>query len=116
VRIAPVDGREPGVAQRVTCAVDLDGAGRRVDPAQQRAVREVPLGAALEGLALELELQDRDRLLHARELGAVAAGVALDGEPLGRVVAVGVAGEPRERRERDAVAVLELGEPLVAQR
>jgi hypothetical protein len=43
-------------------------------------------------------------------------GVALEREARGRIVAVGLAGQPRDRRERDPEAVLELGQPLVAQR
>src|SRR5262249_51754284 len=77
-------------------AGEAAGARRGVAPAQQRAVAELPLRPAIEQLALQLELQDRDRLVHPRQLGTVL-GLALDPEAVRRIAGVGVARQPPDR-------------------
>jgi hypothetical protein len=75
---------------------------------------------AQEQPALELELEDRDRLLHPREPERVDPRVAgadvLGRERLGRIAGVRDARQRLDRRERDPVALLELARALVAQR
>ena len=112
---APVHRRQVPVAQGVNLALDLDGTLLRVHPVQQPAVFEVERRVALDGLAFQLELDDRHRLLHARHRQRIADALAQTGEKLGPVVVVHVAHQLFQRRQRDAVAHLQLEEPLVAQ-
>src|SRR5580704_127155 len=79
---------------------------------QHRAMLELPLGMTLEQLALELELDDRDRLLHARD---VCVARSLRHELRRRIVAVDLR-ELAQRLERDALAFFELRRSAVAQR
>jgi hypothetical protein len=78
-------------------------------------MRHVPLAAPPEQCALELELQDRDRLLHARQVQRLGGRhFAFHLEARRRIVGVAGVDERLERRERDAVAFLELLDALVA--
>src|SRR5947209_14570242 len=77
---------------------------------------QLPFGATTDDLPFELELHDGGGLLHARHQEVVAQARPLRLEALRRVVRVNVAREFFERRDDDAVALFELGEPTVAKR
>ena len=67
-----VERRQECVEERIRPAVDFTVPVVRSMRCSSRAVLELPLGMAPEQLALELELEDRHRLLHARDAAAVA--------------------------------------------
>ena len=73
VRIAPVDGREPRVEQRVALAVDArrcrSSGSIRCSSARCSSCHSV---RCAEQRALDLELEDRGRLLHARHQQRIA--------------------------------------------
>ena len=76
---------------------------------------EAELWIAGDELAFELELDDGDGLLHPRHLQRLAQPHALAGKLCRRVVAIHIARQFLQRRERDAVAFLKLRETSVAQ-
>ena len=91
-------------------------AGRRVDAVEQAPILQLEVGVPPDGLPLQLELEDRHRLLHARQEQRVPQVLAPGPEALRGVVAVGLPGEVLHRFHRDAVALLELGDAAVPQR
>ena len=110
IGIGRVNRREMAAAQRIRLALDVHRAGLEVDAVQQAPSLHVVLGMAREQLALELELQNRRRLVHARQLHLVLVhvlAVVLRAELGARIVGIAAHGQRSERAQRDAVANLE---------
>jgi hypothetical protein len=116
VRICRIDGGEVGIKQRMDHALNLDRTRRWIDSVQQVAAPHFPLGMTTTDLALELELDDRNCLLHLRHQQIVAQSGAARRESCGRVARIDFARQFFERRDDQAVALFELREPPVAQR
>jgi len=92
VGVLRVEGGEVAGAHRVLDAVDRDHAAGGVHVLEEQPVVHLPVGVAEDHLALELEEDDRDRLLD--RVHAV-------------VLAVGLLGEHGELAQAHAVGVLE---------
>ena len=119
-RIRWVNRREEGVEQRIFDIRQPDDAARIVDFAQEQAVLHLILRTAPDHLALELELDDGDGLLHLRHQTDLLRAEAAVGSDFGRKriagrILVGVERERGEWQQADAVAVFQCFHVAVAQ-
>ena len=121
IGLGAIDGWEEGVEQRMFDTADIEHAPRIIDLIEQQAVFHQILRPPLDELALELELDDGDRLLHLRHqadfiAGEIFARVHLGAEQAARIVLVGFHGERGQRQEADPVTVAQRFHVAVAQR
>ena len=119
VRIGRQDGRKMRVGKRVRLAVcERDRAVLVIDAVQHRAVIHAVFRIARDDLPLQLEQDDRHRLVHlGDQLRIVVRRVADVARQKARAGIVGVRlhGKREQRRKRDAVAVLERVDVAVLQ-
>ena len=119
IRIGGQHGREPLVGKLVLDAVDDHRSALIVHAVQHAAMLHVIVGVLFDDLPLQLEQDDRHRLVHLGDhLGIVVVRVAdLAREELrAGIVAVCFERELQKRRERNAVAVLDRVDVAVFQR
>ena len=99
---------------------DIEHAPCIIDLIQQQAVFHQILRPPFDELALKLELDDGDRLLHLRHqadfiAGEIFTGIHLGTEQAARIVLVGFHGERGQRQQADPVAVAQRFHVAVAQ-
>ena len=117
VGVGRVERREVRVVERVADAVDGDGPPRRGrSGGRSRRWSSSHSGLRAIDLAFELELHDRDGLLHPGDEQVGPQPSPLGTEARRGVVGVDRPGQVLQRVEGDAVALFELGEPAVAER
>ena len=113
---------ERSVPQRILLVPDPDGLLLPVDAAEVIAALHLEIRVAVNDLALHLEHQDGDSLVHDRapvehSLRVGAAGRIGVGHPDGQViVAVELLSHPLQMAQVDAIAVLQHGMVVVGQR
>lgn len=113
---------ERSVPQRILLVPDPDGLLLPVDAAEVIAALHLEIRVAVNDLALHLEHQDGDSLVHDRAPveHSRCIGAALQigvGHPDGQViVAVELLGHPLQMAQVDAIAVLQHGMVVVGQR
>ena len=110
IRIRRVDRREAAGAQRVSPALDLDRLSVKVDAMQEPALIHAVFRVTAVELTLQLEHQNRRRLVHAGELHLVILkrlAVVARMELLAGIVAVAGHSQRGERAQGYAVAYLQ---------
>src|SRR5437879_3334499 len=98
------------IAQRSGYAIDGDRGRLPIDALEQPALLQLVFRVALDGLALELELHDGTRLLHARHLKGLAQSGPFRNEATRWIVGINRPDQMLERLQTDAVALFQLAE------
>jgi hypothetical protein len=117
--VGRADRRPVVVQQRVGRAIEGDRSGRQIDAIEEQAVVHGILGVAPDDLSFELELDDRDGLMHAGDrLGRIAlkrwADLGL--KERAWIIAIDRLGEVRQAAHIDRIAVQQRLEVAIAQR
>ena len=105
-----------GIAKFVRRAVDLDGSPVMIDPVQKATMLKLPFGIAIDHLSFQLELHDRNRLLHARDDRIRSHAAGFRDEMFCRIIGIVGSGQMLERCQRNAVSFVELSQSAIPQR
>mmetsp|Transcript_4367 Transcript_4367/g.10679 ORF Transcript_4367/g.10679 Transcript_4367/m.10679 type:complete len:411 (+) Transcript_4367:869-2101(+) len=114
VGVGGVDGGEVGVEEGVGLAVELARGVFDVKGMENHVLVELELGVAPDDLALELVLQDRRRLVHLRQQTFITMPLGILRQiPRRRIIAIHRRREPLQRRQRNPIPLLNLGQHIV---